>query len=478
MTTATTDNPAFTPPTTIPAALTGTGFGPAAVAALDEFAVQGEWRGAQRRAAFERFTELPMPSRKDEYWRFTALRGLDLEQRATYTYEGSNADPDAAATLDLARGLVARSILGAADYAGRIVTVNNAQRCQMIDIPGELPEGVVFCKLRHAMRDHQELFAKYAGSVVTSEGSSSCDDKFVALAESMADSGIFLYVPRGVKIEQPLHAPVVHTVDGATIQRRVLVVLEEGAEATFVEEFLSASDELSGLSNMVVELVAGQNSHLHYVTIQDWATPMWHLATHRVHAARDAQVDWTAIGLGASRGKSRMEAHLNGAGSSVKLTGAYFVDGTQQLDYDTYQLHAAPNASSDLAFKGVLDDKGHAIWRGMIAVAPGAQGTDAFQENRNLVLKSGAHADSVPGLTIEANDVRCTHASTTSKIDTEQLFYLQARGITREAATQEIVRGFYTDVLDRITSEQVRDQVREALWARIEGREIAAPAAR
>jgi Fe-S cluster assembly protein SufD len=326
---------------------------------------------------------------------------------------------------------------------------------------------VVFTKLRHAMRDHQELWAKYAGTVVTSEGSESPDDKFVALNEAMVDSGVFLYVPRNVKVDLPLHAPVVHTVDGATIQRHVLVVLEEGAEATFVEEFISADGEHTAFSNIVVELVAGANARLHYVTIQDWAKPVWHMATHRVHADRDAQIDWTAVGLGASRGKSRMEAHLNGPGSNVKLTGAYFVDGSQQIDYDTYQLHAAPNAVSDLYFKGVLADKAHAVWRGMIAVAPGAQGTDAFQNNRNLVLTRGAHADSVPGLQIEANDVRCTHASTTSKVDAEQLFYLQARGIDRDNAVREIVRGFYSDVLERIEVEAVREQVQTALWQRM-----------
>ena len=197
---------------------------------------------------------------------------------------------------------------------------------------------------------------------------------------------------------------------GGAVNWRALVVLEEGAEATFVEEFLSADAEYAGFSNAVVELVAGANSHLHYVTVQDYAVPVQHFATHRVHAHRDAQVSWSAVGLGASMGKSRMEAHLDGPGSNVKLTGAYFVDGTQQMDYDTYQLHAAANATSDLFFKGVLEDKAHAVWRGMIAVAKGAQGTDAFQNNRNLILNSGAHADSVPGLTIEANEVRCTHA--------------------------------------------------------------------
>jgi Fe-S cluster assembly protein SufD len=257
------------------------------------------------------------------------------------------------------------------------------------------------------------------------------------------------------------------TSDGA-VNWRALIVLEEGAEATFVEEYLSVDANAVGFSNAVVELVAGANARLHYVTVQDYAVPVQHFATHRVHADRDAQVDWSAVGLGASLGKSRMEAHLNGPGSNVKLTGAYFVDGSQQIDYDTYQLHAAANATSDLFFKGVLDDKAHAVWRGMIAVAPGAQGTDAFQNNKNLVLKSGAHADSVPGLQIEANDVRCTHASTTSKVDAEQLFYLQARGITREDAVREIVRGFFVDVLERIEVDAVREQVQAALWARMD----------
>jgi Fe-S cluster assembly protein SufD len=277
-----------------------------------------------------------------------------------------------------------------------------------------------------------------------------------------------VYVPRGVRLEQPVEYIVAHASDDAAITPRALVVLEEQAEATFVEELLSTDGELAGFSNGVTELVVGAGAHLHYTSIQDYAVPVTHFATHRVLAGRDAQVEWNAVGLGASLGKVRMEVRLAGAGAHVKLTGAYFADGRQELDYDTQQFHEAPNATSDLSFKGALSGKAKSVWRGMINVSRGAQGTDAYQENRNLLLQPTAHADSIPGLQIEANEVRCTHGATISKVDPEQLFYLQARGIHRADAVATIVRGFYAPTLDRISSEPLRNAVRDALEARIE----------
>ncbi|MCW2922834.1 MAG: FeS assembly protein SufD [Thermoleophilia bacterium] len=404
-------------------------------------------------AAFER---APMPTRKDEHWRFTRLRGVELADVPGFVL---------ADELDAVQARVAASLTSAVDVAGELLHVNSETLEEHVRVSADVPTGVVFSSLATAATEHAELFERHFGTVVPA--TDSCDDKFVDLNTANLSGGVFLYVPRNTKVELPFRADVVMTGAGA-VNWRALIVLEEGAEATFVEEYLSTDAAQAGFSNAVVELVAGDNSKLHYVTVQDYAVPVQHFATHRVHAHRDAQVEWSAVGLGASQGKSRMEAHMVGAGSSVKLNGAYYLDGAQQLDYDTYQLHAAPNAFSDLFFKGVVDDKAHSIWRGMIAVARDAQGTDAFQNNRNLILKSGAHADSIPGLEIKANDVRCTHAATTSKIDAEQLFYLQARGISREDAIREIVRGFFVDVLDRIGVVQVREQVQAALWARME----------
>lgn len=413
-----------------------------------------EYLASVRTAAKAAYERAPMPTRKDEHWRFTRLRGVELGDVPAF----SPCSDD-----DGVKARIASSLTAAVDTAGELTHVNS--QTVRVETQPDLPEGVVFCSIEDAATSHPELFEQHFGRVVPV--SDDCDDKFVDLNTANLAGGAFLYVPRNVTVELPFRADVVMTADGS-VNWRALVVLEEGANATFVEEFLSTDAEAGGFSNAVVELVAGANAHLHYVTVQDYAVPVQHFATHRVHAHRDAQVEWSAVGLGASQGKSRMEAHMLGAGSSVKLTGAYYLDQAQQLDYDTYQLHAAPNAFSDLFFKGVLDEKAHSIWRGMIAVAPGAQGTDAFQNNRNLILRSGAHADSIPGLQIEANDVRCTHAATTSKVDAEQLFYLQARGIDRETAVREIVRGFFVDVLDRIGVEQVREQVQAALWARME----------
>jgi Fe-S cluster assembly protein SufD len=406
-------------------------------------------RKAAGKAAFD---AAPMPTRKDEQWRFTRLRGVDLDNLPTMSPCGDEA---------AVRERIATAHTRVEDVAASAIHVNGAT----LELQNnDLPEGVVFTTLQDAAVSHPELLERYFGAIVST--GTTPDDKFVNLNTANLDGGVLFYVPRNTRVELPVRADVVMTAD-SMVNWRALVILDEGAEATFVEEFLSLDGSAGGFSNSVVELVAGQNSHLHYVTAQDYSVPTQIFATHRVHAERDAQVSWSALGMGGSIGKTRMEAHLNGAGSNVKLTGAYFVDGTQQIDYDTYQLHAAPNAVSDLAFKGVLRDKSHAIWRGMIAVAPGAQGTDAFQENRNLVLTSGAHADSVPGLQIEANDVRCTHASTTSKVDPEQLFYFQARGISRDEAVLQMVRGFFTDVLERIEVEQIREQIQAALWARI-----------
>ncbi len=426
------------------------------IRALGELCDDTQWMAQWRQSAWEAFQRAPMPTRRDEKWRFTNLRGVDLASIPTFV---RCRDEDAV------RSRLAVNAEGDAELAARLVHVNGTTVSRNVLDAERLPTGVTFATLDEASREHPDLLQKYLGSVVppTADG---VDDKFAALQAATIANGIFLHVAAGVQVELPLRADVVMT-PGDAVNWRALVVLEEGASATFVEEFASTDPTAAGFSNAVVELVVGANANLRYITVQDYAVPVRHCATHRLCAQRDAQVEWAAIGLGASQGKSRMEVELLGPGSNVKLTGAYFIDGRQELDYDTWQRHAAPNAHSDLAFKGVVADKARSIWRGMIAVDEGAQGTDAYQENRNLLLDSGAHADSIPGLQIEANEVRCTHGATIARVDQDQLFYLQARGIDRESATREIVRGFFEEVLGRITVDAVRDHVRSILWQRL-----------
>lgn len=373
------------------------------------------WLAGKRAAARERYDALPVPSNREEAWRYTNLRGFD---------------PDAFTTGPSA------------------VTLSE----------DELPDGVVFGSLARAAAEHPQLVERHYGAVVA-EG-----EKFAAGNAARWDDGVFLHVAAGVEVDTPLRARLDVAGEGTAQYYRALIVLEPGARATFVEEFTS---DAAGYLNVVVELVVGDGAKLEYVTIQEHEHGTRQFGTHRATVGRDAELDWVAIGLGGTRAKSRMESYLADQGANVKVTGAYFLRESEHADYDTTQEHAAPNTTSDLFFKGVLADSARAVWRGVIRVDKGAQRTDAYQENRNLLLSREAHADSIPGLEIEANDVRCTHGATVGQIDKMQLFYLMSRGLSRAQAEQLIVRGFFQPILDRIESAQVRESLSAALDQRI-----------
>ncbi|MGH2993292.1 MAG: SufB/SufD family protein, partial [Solirubrobacterales bacterium] len=213
--------------------------------------------------------------------------------------------------------------------------------------------------------------------------------------------------------------------------------------------------------------VVGDGANLRYVCQQELSDEGWVFATQRAEVGRDANLEWVALGFGSARGKVRMETKLDGRGSNAKVTGVYVGHGRQHLDYDTTQEHAAPNTTSDLAFRGVLTERATAVWRGMIRVDPGAQQTDAFQESRNLLLSHKAHADAIPGLEIEANDVRCTHAAAVAQVDPEQLHYLRAHGLGEPAAKRLVVDGFLQALVERTAEGRAREALSEALEHRL-----------
>ena len=251
---------------------------------------------------------------------------------------------------------------------------------------------------------------------------------------------------------------IVSSADGTALFWRMLVLAEPESKFSVIEEYSSADPGLEAYSNAVVELFVEQAAKVDYVSVQNLSRDTWHFASHRARVGRDAELDWVTAGFGTKRGKVRIENDLAGEGATSRVTGAYFADGEQHLDYDTFQEHIAPNTTSDFAFKGALRDTASVVWRGMIKVEKDAQRTNAYQENRNLLLSERAHADSIPGLEIEANDVRCTHGATVGQVDRDQLFYLMARGLSRAEAERMIVRGFFTDLLDRIELEPVRER--------------------
>jgi Fe-S cluster assembly protein SufD len=286
------------------------------------------------------------------------------------------------------------------------------------------------------------------------------DEKFAAHNAAMWKHGLLVHVPRGIELEKPLYVRV------SAPFWRLLVIADEGSRFSLVEEYASAT-EGEAYSNAVVELFVEQSAKLEYVSLQNLSRETWHFASHHAQVGRDAELDWVAGGFGSKKGKTRIQNDLFGRGATSRVTGAYFADGHQHLDYDTFQEHIAPDCTSDFAFKGALRDHATAVWRGMIRVEKDAQKTNAYQECRNLMLSPTTHAVPIPGLEILANDVRCTHGATVGRVDREQLFYLMTRGLPRAEAERLIVRGFFQDVLDRIELEPVRAAVTSALEARI-----------
>jgi Fe-S cluster assembly protein SufD len=378
-----------------------------------------------RADAAKRFEELPMPSTADEHWRFTDLRGFDPDAAPAAAAPGARA-----AILDL-------------DVAGRAVVTENG-----IEIV-EAPDGVRF----------EPLPADYPSKLVPD------DDKFALENLARWQHGLLVHVPKGVELEKPLYVQV--TSNGGSLYWRMVVVAEEGARFSLIEDLSSAGPDTVAYTNAVVELFLDPAAKIEYVSLQNLSQETWHFGRHKVWLERDSELDWVIGGFGSKRGKVWIENDLAGQGATSRVTGAYFADGDQHLDYDTFQEHIAPDTESDFAFKGALRERATAVWRGMIRVEEGAQKTNAYQENRNLLLSDAAHADSIPGLEIMANDVRCTHGATLGKVNRDELFYLMARGLSRAEAERLIVRGFFQDVLDRIELQPVREALGEALEARI-----------
>jgi Fe-S cluster assembly protein SufD len=274
-------------------------------------------------------------------------------------------------------------------------------------------------------------------------------------------------VPRGVVLEEPISLTTVQETPGTLLNQRTLIVLEEGAQAEVWEQYLSGSDDLDGVFNVVTELVVGDGARLRYVCGQSLSERSWIFGAQRAEVGRDASLDWVALGFGSARGRVRMETRLSGQGAEARVTGAYATHGRQHIDFDTTQEHAAPNTTSDLAFRGVLAARSTAVWKGNIIVDPAAQKTDAFQESRNLLISKRAHADAIPGLEIQANDVRCTHAAAVAQVDPEQLFYLRSHGLEEEVAKRLVIEGFLSALVERFEQGPVREQLAETLERRL-----------
>ena len=435
------------------------GFSREAVLALSAAKGEPEWVRDWRLAAWETYERLPMPTRSDEEWRRTDLRQLKLDRLTPFAGAGE------AKTADIAQALLGVGDGGVSNESARAgVAVQRDGSEVYLEVAPELAaQGVVFTDLDTAVREHADLIKAHlmTKAVPVDFG------KFEALHAAMWQGGAFLYVPRNVAVDLPFRSFTIGTQPGSSIFTHTLVVLEENAEAFLVDAYNSETQQGLAYASGVVELIQGKSSKLRYVQVQDWGRNVHHMMTERATLDRDATLNSLHVTLGSKWTKASIGSHMRGENSLAEMLGISFADSDQFFDHHTWQLHEAPYATSDLEFKSALRDNARTVYSGLIKVFEGAQKTDAYQQNRNLVLSRDARADSIPNLEIKANDVRCTHGATISQVVPEHVFYLQARGIPRTEAQKLIVEGFFRPVIDRIPVEEIQGFLQGAIARKV-----------
>ncbi len=430
-------------------ALTPTRFSQAAFDAFLETRDEPDWLRAARRAAWGRFLDLPWPARSDEQWARTDIRAFKLD-RFSWGVEPVSAEP-------LPPGLLNQGVA----LGGQVTAVDGRIHAAFLD-PRWAERGVLFGSLAEALCRSGELLRPY----LTQPLIDPAYDKFSALRAACWTSGQVLHVPRGVAVDEPLHMRSLLS-DGAADISHALVVLEEGAQATLLCETESFQPADSGLHCGALEITLRPGAHLRIVTHQNWGQGTWHFAHHQAAVQRDASLQWTIAAMGSRLAKVNQHVELVGAGADCQVNGVMFTEGQQHIAYHTRQHHVAPHCHSDFLYKAALQDRSRTVWRGMIKVDRDAQRSDGYQRNDNLLLSGGVRADSIPGLEIEADNVRCTHGSTSGRVDEELIFYAQCRGLTRHEAIRTVVAGFFQQVFDRITIDSVREALALAIGRRV-----------
>ena len=400
-----------------------------------------------RASAWSAFKKHSLPVTTEEAWRRTDIHTLPTDKFKFAQERAFNDLPSV--REDLLRPLVADQ------HGGQIVLTPGGVTIELDEKLSE--KGVIFTDLKTAEEKHTDLLKKMMGKTVNVE-----EGKFSALAGAFAQNGVVLYVPKGVIVDEPLHS--VLWGPGADLAHisHILVLVDEGASVTYVHE--AASPDETGTNSMhagIVEIQVMQNASLKFVELQSWGKHVWNFSHERARVERDGNLDWIFGAIGSRLTKNFSELDLAGEGAQGRMSGFYFTDGDQHLDHDTQQNHLAPHTNSDLLFKGALKGKSRSVWQGMIYVAPGAQRTDGYQANRNLVLSDLARADSIPGLEILADDVRCTHGATVGNLEAEPLFYLKSRGIPQSEAEKIVVEGFFDPIFQRIPFEGVRERFQQ-----------------
>lgn len=418
-----------------------------------------DWLIEMRENAWKIYEELPMPTLRDESWRRTDYRSINWDT-AGEVYIAENPDINDIPEENRAPliGDTQGGLLAWVDGTLAHTELNETIAAQ----------NVIFTDLSTAAKEHPELVQKhlFQKAVKPEEG------KFAALNAAAWTYGLFLYVPRNTRVELPLHS-IFYTNNRGVSLGHVLVVVEENAELTVLQEYISPEAEQDASFIGGTEILVGKNADVKFISLQTWGHNVYEFGHGRGHVERDGRLDWVVGSMGSRLTKKFMQIALDGQGSWGRMSGMFFADGKQLLDHDTLQIHNVPNTVSDLLFKAALKDTAHSVWRGMIRVMPGAQQTDGFQANNNMLISNTARADSIPGLEIEADDVRCTHAATVGKMEEEYIFYLMSRGVPRIEAERLFINGYFWDVLERIPFEEVQKRLLDDVDRKILGQHAA-----
>jgi Fe-S cluster assembly protein SufD len=406
-----------------------------------------DWLAEERRAAWRTYVATPFPTNRDELWRYTDLPRFALDG------------------LDLVHG--PRDV-GVPERVAMRITDSDAEGSLVLKggdvaaIDRRIKEaGVVFTDLRSAVREHEDLVRHHLYGVV-----SAGHGKHAALNAAFWTNGTFVYVPRDVEVALPLGAFTTGDRGGIS-SARTLIVVERNAKVTFLDEYTSEPFDERLVQTGATEIVLRDGAKLRYVALQNWSRNVVQLNTIRAHLARDARLESLTVSLGGDAARAEVEVRLEGPGSESEMLGLYFADEGQHYNQYTIQHHAADHAHSDLLFKGALRDASTAVYSGVIIVDPGAQKTDAYQTNRNLLLDAESKAVSIPQLEIKANDVRCSHGSTTGPVPEDQRFYLMSRGLRPEVAEHVLVTGFLHEVMSRVTLPKVAEYVERVVQAKL-----------
>jgi Fe-S cluster assembly protein SufD len=425
-----------------------------AVSDLSQRRGEPDWMRDKRLVAWSLFEDMPMPTTRDEHWRRTDLR--PLKWGALRLPEGGAVARVAAPS---ALPVPLRAALDEAEAAaGRLVLLNGHVLWHELS-PDLAAQGVIFTDMAGAVREHADLVRQYFMTECVAPGAG----KFAALHGALWDGGAFVYIPEGVQVEQPFEVVVGLEGEGSTTFPHTLIVAGRQSVVTLIEESLSLDRAQQALNSGVTEIIAGDGSQVTHVDVQRWGEHVFNFNTRRALHRPDSRVVWETGQLGGRLSKTWVDSLLIGDGAVSQFNGVYFVNGRQHLDLDTLAHHVGRGTTGDLLLKGAARDRGRAVFRGMIRIEKSGQQADSYLKSDNLILGEHARIDSIPGLVIDANDVRASHGATVGRLDEEHLFYLQCRGIRRATAERLVVEGFFASVFDRMSQERVRRKLATAI---------------